>query len=867
MTAFLHALPGPSSGRFRPEALFRPHSLAVIGAETADGARVLANLRASGFAGPVTAVEGAIADLAAAPDLAVLCGDATQTGAALAALGARGTRAAVVIGGGVGLRDFARQTGVRTLGPRSFGIAVPAIGLNATTGHLAPIAGRIALVSQSAALCRAVIDWAEPNGVGFSHVVGIGGNDDIGFGLVLDWLSRDSGTGTILLDINRIKDPRAFLSAARAAARLRPVVALRAGGRLRDPSGAAEAVFVAALQRCGVLCVAGFDDLLAAAETLTRARPARGAALAIVTNAMGPGQLAADAVLREGLALAELAPETRDVIRLRLPNAFCGVSPDGVAIGDIVYAGRDQMALAEAAALLAGAREVGGVLIVHVPQVAGETVAVEAITAAVRVAKIPLLVCAMGATTAGGHRRRLADAHVPVFTSPEQAVRGFRHLVQDRRNREAARELPPSAVLDLVPDKPDVRRLFRAARARGRLALAQDEAMAVLAAYGVPSVPGRVAMDGADAADAAKLLGFPAVLKRRRMSRPDPGSHGGLVLDVRDEAQMRAAAAMLERRQVGQEGAAGFLVQRQVGRARELRLQVRGDATFGPVIGFGQGGTAADVLGDVAVDLPPLNISLAHGLIARSRAARTLGDLHDQKAANSAAIAGALVRVSQLLIDFPEIAEIDINPLFADADGVLVADAWIGLRPEGEVGVLSIAPYPTELTGSFDARGERLTVRPIRPEDAAAHAAFFARLPAADVRYRFFSALRQLSPEQMARLTQVDYDREMAFVVVRAGADGMEETVGVARLVRETGSAEGEFAIAVQPDMKGSGIARHLMERLIAWARTRGVLELVGQVLADNVPMLAFVRRLGFSVRRVPNELDVMEARLPVAPR
>ena len=787
---------------------------------------MLANLRAGGFSGPI--LEAGLEDIASlpiAPDLAVVCADVAEV---FAALGKRGTYAAVVTGPADGLRELALATGVRSLGPGSFGVAVPSLGLNASVAHLQPRPGRIALVSQSAALCRAVLDWAEPNGVGFSHIVGIGGNDDIGFGIVLDWLSRDPGTGAILLDIRRLKDSRAFLSAARAAARLRPVVAIRAGGLLLDPSGDADATLVAALRRCGVLCVSTLQDLLAAAGTLTRSRPVRGEALAIVSNAIGPARLAADAALRDGLALAA---------------------------GDIVYAPGK---LAEAAGRLAGTPGVDGVLIVHAPTGVADDAATQAIAEAARAMRVPLLVCAMGETTAAAHRRQLAETGLPVFATPEQAVRGFLHLVQDRRNRAAARELPDSTVLDLTPDRLEVRRLFGRTRAAGRLMLTQDEAGAVLAAYGVPTVPGRAAIGIEDAAYAAALLGFPVVLKRRRLDRPDPAVPAGLAFNLRDPEQVRVAAHLLER----QGADSAFLVQRQVGRARELMVRISEDAVFGPTIGFGQGGTTAPIMHEATIDLPPLNLKLAHAMIGRSHIAATLGALHDQPAANLDAIADTLVRVSQLVVDFPEIFEIEVNPLFADADGVLVADAWIRLRGDGEPpGRLAIPPYPAELTGHFEAAGETLTIRPIRPEDAAAHAEFFKRLPPEDIRFRFFTALRELSAEQMARFTQVDFEREMAFIAVR---ESTGETVGVGRLVREGLNDVGEFAITVQPDMKGRGLASHLLQRLIDWGRAQGMREIVGQVLADNQPMLAFVRHLGFTLRRMQGESDVVEAHLRI---
>jgi acetyltransferase len=854
-------------GRFRPEHLLHPASVLVLGAETEAGIQVLANLRAGGFAGPIlSAATGAdLASLPSVADLAVVCTDGAAVPDAIAALARAGTTAAIVLGMAGGLRDLAAATGVRSLGPGSFGVAVPGIGLNASRSHLPPRAGRVALVSQSAALCRAVLDWAEPNGVGFSHVVGIGGNDDIGFGLVLDWLSRDPGTGAILLDIRRIKDARLFLSAARAAARLRPVVAIRPGGRLLDPSGEADATLEAALRRCGVLSVTQLEDFLAAAETLTRARPVRSAALAIVTNALGPAWMAADAALRDGLALAALTPATRQVLAGALPIEMRpSVHQPGARIaGDIVYAGAEHpIRLAETASLLAGAPEVGGVLLVHAPTGPADDAGMQAIAAAARAIRVPLLVCAMGETTGAAHRRRLAEAGVAVFAAPEQAVRGFLHLVQDRRNRAAARELPPSAVLRIAPDQPSVAAAFARVRAEERLTLSQDEALAVLAAYHIQPVATRRVATLAQAAAASYAVGYPVVVKRRRSVRPEEGARGALALDVRDIDALGDAFAILERREAPRDDA-GFLVQHQVGRARELQVRVGEDAVFGLTIGFGQGGTAAAAFHDMALDLPPLNLPLARALIERTRVAQTLGPLRDQPAANAEAVAETLVRVSQLIVDFPEIAELDINPLFADAEGVQVADAWIRLRPAGAPpGKLAIAPYPAELIGGYAAHGETFTIRPIRPEDAEAHSAFFARLSPEDIRYRFFSAMRELSPEQMARLTQVDYEREIAFIAVR---DATGETAGVARLVSEAGSGDGEFAVIVRPDMKGRGLARHLMQRLIDWARARGMSAVVGQVLADNAPMLAFVRGLGFKVQRLPDEEGVVEARLALA--
>lgn len=862
-------IPRAQPGRFHVESLFRPESVAIVGAGTELGGTVMQNMLGAGFRGAVLpvgrglgAAHGVLAypDVAAlpvAPSLGVIATGPDGVAPALLALAARGTFAAVCLTPAPGLLAAGRAAGVRVLGPSSFGIVVPALGLNASTAHLQPQPGRVALISQSAALCRAVLDWAEPNGVGFSHVVGVGGNADIGFGLVLDWLSRDPGTGAILLDIRGIKDRRGFMSAARAAARLRPVVAIHPGGLLQDPTGREDAVFDAALRRAGVIRVRRLADLLAAAETLTRARPPRGEAVAVVTNAIGPGQMAADTAFTLGLPLAALSAPTRQVLGLTLPPV-----PAGAAL---VWTGPAQpIRLAEAASMLSAVPEVGGVVVVMAPSGVADAAGVAALAACAPGMKVPLLACVLGETTGAGHRRSLAAAGVPAFASPEQAMRGFGQLVEQRRAREAARELPPSTVLSLAPDHAAVRALFGAVRRDGRAGLLQDEALAALSAYGIPVVPSRPALSADDAADAADLLGLPAVLKLRRSAQPRAGGPGGVTLDLHSADAVRAAALRLDRRRerIGGEGLAeGFLVQRQVNRARELRVSVADDPMFGPAIGFGQGGSAAEALGDMMFDLPPLNLALARGLIARTRAARGLDETHEQPAADRDAVADALVRISQLVLDFPEIAEVELNPVFADASGVSVADAWIALRPPGEAARLAIAPYPAELAEHWAAGDEAVLIRPIRPEDAEAHAALFARLSPEDIRYRFFSMLRALSPEQVARMTQVDYDREMAFVAVRATG----ETVGVCRLVREPYTETGEFAVVVEASMKGRGLARRLMQRVMAWGRSQGMTRVTGQVLAENAPMLAFMRHMGFTVARLPDEHEVVEVSISLA--
>ena len=468
-------MPRMTTGRTKRtfiERLLTPASIAVFGAATPDGARVLANLAAAGF-------DGHLATTATAADLAVIATTGDQAARDLAAFGAAGGSAAVLTGQLADLGPLARQARVRVLGPNAFGVAAPRLGLNASLSHMPVPAGHIALVTQSASLARAVVDWAGPNGVGFSHVVGIGGNADVGFAAVLDFLSRDPLTRLILLDISRVRDRRAFISAARAASRLRPVVALRPGGLLLDPTGQADAVFAAALNRAGVFVVDQLEAFLAAAETLSRARPLRGDTLAVITNAIGPGRLAADAALRAGIRLAVLPPEAQQILTASLPA--------DLTFG-LVYAGSAAPTdVASIAAMVGAVPGVGGVLVLLAPTGGGDAAAVESVVAAAHTAHLPVLTCVMGETTGAALRRRMAASGLPAFATPEQAVRGFGHLLRDRAARQAARELPPGRMLAVHADQAQAARIVSAARANAAGSLTGAQSLALLACYGLPA--------------------------------------------------------------------------------------------------------------------------------------------------------------------------------------------------------------------------------------------------------------------------------------------------------------------------------------------------------------------------------------------
>jgi acetyltransferase len=862
--------------------LLAPRSVALIGASDhpATVGKTMVDNMANGFAGRIMLVNPQhgtiagrachpdVASLPETPDLAVIATPAPTVPALIAALGARGCKAAVVISAGFGGNEGARLKQamlaaakphlLRILGPNCVGLIAPKAGLNAGFAHLAPESGHVAFLAQSGAIVTSVIDYAVARGLGFSYLVSMGEMADIDFADMLDWLAADANTSAVLLYVETVGNARRFMSAARLAARGKPVIAIKAG---RHAEGAkavvshtgalagADAVYDAAFRRAGLLRVYDLAELFAAAETLDSAKPAEGERLAILTNGGGLGILATDALIDVGGKLAELSGPTLARLDAVLPPMWSHANPVDI-IGD-ADAARYEAALD---ALFADPA-IDAVLALNCPTAIVDGAATaQAVLQAQERHKRCLLTSWVGEATAEKARALFAAAGVPTYDTPEAAVRGFMHLVRWRRSQTQLMQTPPSIPESFQPDKEGARRVIAAALAGGRKVLTGPESRAVIAAYGIPLPPQRTARDPAEAAAAAAELGKPVALKILSPDISHKSDVGGVALGLETPEDVASAAArMLARVSKLKPDARidGFTLEpmAESGEGVELILGMSEDSQFGPVMLFGQGGVAVEQLGDRSLALPPLNLTLAREMIERTRVFRLLRGYRDRKPVDLDAVALALVKLSQLACDLAEVVEIDINPLLARPDGIVALDARIVATssPRG-IARLAIRPYPAELESDLALEDVRYRLRPIRPEDEPALQRFFDRLSAEAVRMRFFAPLKHLSHHLAAQLTQIDYDRDMAFVLVDPGGAAPSEIHGVVRISTDPDGERAEFAIVVADALAGRGLGRLLMQRMLDYAAGRGIGEIFGQVLAENSKMLDFCRHFGFRI-------------------
>jgi acetyltransferase len=879
--------------------LFDPKGVAVFGASASGrsvASRVFSNVLAAGFKGPLVPVNPkyaevaghacvpTLADSTVEVDLAVIATPADTVPGIIAQCGAAGVQHAVILSAGFGeagtaamartraLADAARNAGVRFLGPNCVGLVRPHVGLDASflAGTTPP--GRLAFVSQSGALISAIADSAAPNHLGFSAMVSLGNAQDIDFGEVLDFLAQDARTDAILLYIEGIRDGAGFASALRAAARIKPVIVLK-GGRSRASAEAAhthtgamigsDAVFDAVLERAGAVRAMTLGQLFAAAEVLSMRRRAGGNRLAVITNGGGAGVLAADRATEMGVELPQPSQATLEALDPLLPPTWSRTNPLDL-IGDAPPAA---FGAAVAACLKDPAFD--GVLAMLTPQAMTrpDDAAAEVIAAAKEERRKPVLVCWMGETSVAEARRALSAAGLADFDTPERAVEGFSHLARHARNQRLALETPAPAISGRPTDPVGARMIIDAALAAGRGHLSDIEAKAVMAAYGVPVGQTILARDPAEGLVAAQTLGFPVALKIASRDIVHKSDVGGVRLNVGTAADLRPAwRGLTSDVQTARPDARieGVTVEAmaKLRHARELVVGAARDPVFGPTILFGTGGTMVEVLADSAVGLPPLTAVLAERLIDRTRASRLMQAVRNIPAADRAAVVDVLLRLSDLLIDLPQVLELDINPLLAGPSGVLAVDVRMRIARaapgRGPYAHLAITPWPRHLVRQMVLPdGAALTIRPLRPEDAALTQAFVRALSPEARRYRFMQSIEELSPEMLARLTQIDYAREMALIAVTE-EDGAEVQAGVARYVLNPDRTSCEFAVAVAEGRRGMGLGSRLMEALMDAARGQSLRRIEGEVLAENAPMLALMADLGFSTRRDADDPGVV---------
>ncbi len=868
--------------------LFSPRSVAVFGASDSPdsvGGLTFRNLLEGGFQRELYAVNprhevvqgrrsySDFESIGEPVDLAVIATPAATVPDIIEACGRHAVKAAVILSAGFGeagaegralerrVLEIAQRYGLRLVGPNCLGVMRPSIGLNATFSKAGAKAGNLALVSQSGALCTAILDWAKPNDVGFSSVLSLGVTADVDFGEILDYLESDPKTESILLYIEGIRQSRRFMSALRAAARTKPVILVKVGRHEAGSKAAlshtgalvgADDVFDAAIRRSGAVRVSSVVQLFAAAKALSAHFKPTGNRLAIVTNGGGPAVMASDRAGDLGLALAELGEETRTRLDEVLPANWSHANPVDI-LGDA-----DATRYREAVTVCLKDPGVDGVLVILTPQ--AMTRPLEVAQAMIEVAgqiNKPLLTCWMGDTDVASSREAFAVTRIPCFRTPEPAVEVFSYISAYYQNQRLLMQVPGPLAHREEPDRKGARMIIENALSEHRTVLSEMESKAILAAFRIPIARSMVARSPNEALLLAEELGLPVVMKIHSPDITHKTDAGGIRLNLGNAQAVRAAYhEVIEAVQANRPKARidGVVIEPMIlnPNGRELMVGVTSDPVFGPVITFGAGGIMVEVMGDRSVALPPLNSYLVQNMIRGTRVARLLDAFRHMPPVDMASLESVLLRVSEMVCELPYIREMDINPLIVDERGAIAVDARIEVAyPTSgfeRYAHLAIHPYPTHLESRWQLpEGIDLTIRPMRPEDAEIEQAFVRGLSQESKHFRFVGAMEELSPTMLARFTQFDYDREMALIAVLEG-EISETEVGVARYAINPDGATCEFALAIADEWHHKGIGRKLMEVLMDIARDRGMKSMEGEVLANNRAMLDLVAELGFRI-------------------
>ena len=883
---------------------FEPASILVIGASEKNfslGGQVVANMLDAKFAGdiyvvnpkPYVAVHGcpcfrAISDLPKVPDLAVVCSPASSVPDVVAELGRFGVKAALVLTSGQGHRqtnykarllEAAQTSGIRVMGPECMGILVPSKKLNASYAPQNIKAGKVAYIGQSGMLGNAIIDWANGRGIGFSHLISLGDSVDVRLADVIDYINRYSGAQAILLHLENVPDSRHFMTAVREASRNKLVLVIKSGRTVeaqdnpevftpgimnRDP------IFDAAFSRAGMVRVDNSEELFDALETLTRMRPVRGGRLAIISNGLGPSMLAVDRLIHQGGELAKLSDETEAKLQDWLPSDRQRVNP--LDLGG----GATPQMFVEAIQMVSEDPSVDAILVVHAPtRLAPSKSTALALIANKKLFKRNLLTSWMGLEHAFPARHEFNLAGIPTYLSPEKAVQAFMHLVNYQRNQQLLQEIPPSLPFETTSEaRKEVREMLEQVVATGRNHLSHEETHRLLTAYGIEVAPVLYPKTVEQAVEMAAQFSGAKALKVNHKHNSYPFVYRkhpnrlstGLLQDLETEEDVRKGAEhLLEKvREKFPDSEFHSYVLQPMQRGKhsmQLNVGITRDPLFGPIIVFGIGGYKVNILVDRQVALPPLNISLAQNLIMRSHAGKLIKEHSRNPDGDLERVGTLLVKLSQLCSDMPLIKGLEINPLLLNSNEMFAIDVQCDL---GSPAYHAIMPYPEDLRKTVQLKdGRAVEVRPIRGEDAVALLRFHSRLSEESIRFRYFHNKADLTKRDLSLLTQINYDRQMAFIAEELLEDGGREILGVSRVWTDPDNIRTEFSVIIRDDLQGLGLGSLLMNAIIDYSRSVGTLEMIGKIMVENHPMRGLMKYLGFKATYNMDE-QVIDAVLPL---
>ena len=870
------------------DKIFQPKSIAVVGASERKGsvgAALMHNLIERGFAGEIFAINPnhkkigklpacpSIRDLEVPVDLAIISTPITSVPQIVKDCVDVGVGGAVIISAGgkeigepgkkleAAIQKEAGHSGLRIIGPNCVGIMSSRSKLNASFANQMPIAGKMAFISQSGAICTAILDLSIKENIGFSYFVSLGDMLDVDFGDMIDYLGGEADVGSIVMYVESLTNFRKFMSAARAVSRVKPIIVLKAGRTQAGALAAAshtgamageDSVYDAAFQRAGILRVKTFEELFDCAELLAKQPKPAGPGLAIITNAGGPGVMAADTLSDFGYEPVSLSAETFQKLDQILPPYWSKRNPIDM-LGEATPALYRQVV-----EICLNAKEVNGLLIISAPQALSDTAEVAAaLVDLIREKPIPIITSWVGGVDMQKGRDIFNQAGIPTFDTPERAVRAFMDIYRFSKNIEMLQQIPSRLPRRPEYDRETAKNLIRKGLGAQNYLLTELEAKALLSSYGIPVNRMETAVTKEEVVQKAQSIGFPVVMKINSREITHKSDANAVFLNLKNENDAsKAFDKIIWNAHVYNPKAriAGVTIQPMLtGHDHELILGVKKDRDFGPVILFGMGGVYAEVLQDRAIAFPPLNRLLANRLMEETKVYRLLKGYRHTKPANLQLLEETLIRLAQLVTDFSEIAELDINPLIVGGDTVCAIDARVLLEPSQTPAPLHlvISPYPDQYEEHTQtSTGVDIFVRPIRPEDAPLLVELFESLSPQSVYRRFFTPMKRLPHSMLARFTQIDYDRHIALVALSV-SNSQESMLGVARVILAHNPKEAEFSIVVGDPWQGKGIGAALLQRCISIAKERGIEKVMGAVLAENTQMLALGKKLGFKIQKV----------------